>query len=1046
MRGLRRWLGLCATAAWLAGLYVLYAQFVTPRIEPFAVSRPVSPMQRLATAADTRPLDNVEVARDVLADQPWTATAEIQLQFGDMYLYANRCDQLEKLGEVRFEPFAVVWKKMQGQQPADPFRITSEAAVIRFEKPFDLEHPQPGRPIAGALHGEVIIRGPDNLLLHGHSFLYEEQSRRMWSDRELSFTFGPHSGSGHGVQLDFDKPPEGIDAESPAIGLLTSLSLLRKVAVVMRGDASDPLTKRATSLGANAPTTGLKPGEEIQITGEGRLQYQVGPQMVLLDRNVQVQHPQPDGSIDTLSGELLQLELRPVTETHAVADTPAPGTKPAPPRPWEIFEGFRPEPLRLTASGSVQQPVQFASPSKALSGTGESIAYDLLARTVTFSSKSNVEVRQGTNVIRTHSVTAELAEPNVVPQIQMASAAGDTGAIPAGPAVQVSTVRCVGPGTIEARRPDGQLLTASWNEELLKTFDEERGCDRVELRGAAHLQQPGEFGITGQNVVCWWRAALPAAPVIQAANAPTSTNSPWEDSLAQGHLERAEATGDVVFTHPRLTLHTQKLGITLHQQALPSDLVFQMPEAARGPAPGQRGTKILSRTDSITTPATSTKTPPAPVQATADELELIVWQDPHDAQQVAIAHLAATGRVDVRQVGTVPEKSLRLQGERLEADQRVAQQAFLKLTGAPGLVQLGGSRLEAAIVEWSQAEGLVRVPGPGSLQHPIQSRFDGQKLNQPQQLVLNWKEKLEFDGQTAHVYEKVQARIEHSSLRCYAMHVTLREALPLNPPRLETLTPGQTEIATVTCESQVELDDAEYEHDRLISIRRGRLGRFVLDNVTGKTEAQGRGWLMHWTRGAALTEFGKKPGGKDTAKKTVARTTTQPAAPPKAAAQNAEGWTYLRVDFTGLMRGNLHEQFTTFDDGVEVVYGPVQHATDRIDPDHLPENGAWMRSESLRLTRVSDPGSKQGGMTLLATGNTELEAMTFHARADSIKYDELKGLYIIQSLGANKATIRKQPTANDPRGFVSAQRFTVNPALSHFHVDQFISGGVISGP
>ncbi|MCH8828937.1 MAG: hypothetical protein IID45_05100 [Planctomycetes bacterium] len=71
-------------------------------------------------------------------------------------------------------------------------------------------------------------------------------------------------------------------------------------------------------------------------------------------------------------------------------------------------------------------------------------------------------------------------------------------------------------------------------------------------------------------------------------------------------------------------------------------------------------------------------------------------------------------------------------------------------------------------------------------------------------------------------------------------------------------------------------------------------------------------------------------------------------------------------------------------------------------------------------------------------GNAELEGRTFHARADSISYNEAQGLYLLRSLGNRNATIWRQLKPGGKLKRAVAKRMEFNPARNWLKLDQTI--------
>ena len=85
-------------------------------------------------------------------------------------------------------------------------------------------------------------------------------------------------------------------------------------------------------------------------------------------------------------------------------------------------------------------------------------------------------------------------------------------------------------------------------------------------------------------------------------------------------------------------------------------------------------------------------------------------------------------------------------------------------------------------IRLNREQNTLHVLGAGVLQYPVNTALDGQPLEQPQLLQVKWAERLAFNGQTADFYEKVEASLRQTVMRCNAMHVSLSSPLRFDDP------------------------------------------------------------------------------------------------------------------------------------------------------------------------------------------------------------------------------------------------------------------------
>jgi hypothetical protein len=275
-----------------------------------------------------------------------------------------------------------------------------------------------------------------------------------------------------------------------------------------------------------------------------------------------------------------------------------------------------------------------------------------------------------------------------------------------------------------------------------------------------------------------------------------------------------------------------------------------------------------------------------------------------------------------------------------------------------------------------------------------------------------------FDGEVADFYGSVRAVLQDNRMRCDQMHVELTSRISFPDDR-----PGgdNVEIRSIVCKDGVEFESYEYEEAKLIGVRRASFWEFTLNQLTGDTEASGPGQVLFWRRGRANR---------------ASLSPSAVAAANQPLQSDSAEWEYSRIDFAGKTTGNLKKRQSTFHDRVRILYGPVVRPLDVIDPDDLPKDAGWMRCDILYFSQTPETKTEPAYSQLLASGNAELEGRSFHGRADTISYDESKGLYILRSTGSRMATIWRQKQIGDELSRADAQRMEFIPARNQLKLDR----------
>ena len=992
----RRLLLTFSTSAWLIGAYLLYAQFVSPAVEPPQLTaKEVNLLAPTPEHSESRPAlqdEHHTLATEFLPDQDWAKDADNKFTFGDIYIYTNKVEQLDApagagdpaggRSEMRFKPFALVWKNPNGKPGELPLRITAEAAVIQFESKLDLAGGKPGRPVAGSLEGVVRIEGPNGLLVVGRSFTFSEESLKLWSANDILFHYGPHHGTGHGLQVDFLPAGEHqVVQGQPRLGGLRSVAVLQQVAMNLLGEEAPEGQPRRSP---------LKAGDQLNINSDGRMQYDLEANLITFDHNVRVRHPLPSKQQEGINCDLLTLVLSNSKPASAVPAEPTASGKEIAlasneaPTTEQGMAGWLPESLsldKLLADGAGKRRVELFSQSRELHCNTAQIEYDLVQRVLNLRDPAAVDVLQGPQQIHAPEIMLAFHENNR--DIRHAIARGA--------------------GNATSRMPDGRSVTAKWLKQLIKSFDPESQRDIVEIQGEASIGLDLEYELQGDSL------RIEFTPLVaegnqngQGANTP-----PLQGAAPPPRIERVAGVGKVVLKSPQATAHTKWLDVRFQSRELPPEVpgegsgLFGLQGPTAAPAVTPRGRRVPPRKAA----------PTVPLDVQADAIRAMVSRDVKTPTRMALAELWADDAVTVTQPMKPGQPPLQVLGARLHVENILPKQQLVQVTGSPAQIRSDDSRLEGKDIQLNREKNTLHVLGAGVLQYPVSMALDGQPLDRPQLLQVKWAERLEFDGQTADFYEKVEASLSQMVMRCNAMHVSLLSPLRFDDPQLQKLTPEQMQLAKVFCENKVELNSAEYQGNIIISRSEGRLGQFVIDNITGKTQAQGPGYFMEWRRGQMQGDT---------------RLNASKVAKPITRSEKGNDWTYSRIDFQGLMKGNIRERFTTFEDHVEIVYGPVPHATDRIEADELPEGAASITCDALKVEQYAQTEATAAFIKLSAEGNTRLEleweGHPFHAQADEVKFDESKDYYLLRSIGNQKVIVNRQPTTADSRGLIKCSR------------------------
>ncbi len=1042
----RRTLLTLSTTACLCGICEVYALIVGPIFSSSSIDIP-GDKNHPRDHAPSKPPENKRQAERYLAADAWPSKSSIgdaayQFRTDGGFFYFDDWTKIDETGDVRFEPFAMIWRPKGHDPQKAPYTIVSESALMKFAEKFEITNPNPGRVVGGALEGKVTIRGPDGLLIKGQNFNFAESALRVWSDHAVEFWQGPHSGRGQGLELKLIPSGEPVGDDKPAVSGISSVRLLKDVKMKLVSQSK----------------TGDRPDEFVYVDSRGSFDFNVVAHVATYQTDVRVRHPTGNDQIDRLTCEELTLIFEPEEPSGAGnAKPPADGPPVREESPGAVGGNltFR----RLRAEGPV---VTVFSERSEMQGRMNELTYDAQARVIALRDAKMVRLIQRNNEIYCPEITAVLDEGGEIDRV-LCRGAGKLFSFPRG---QPADRR---PG--EKRTP---LMAAEWKKQLQKAPDPRSALDLIEFEGRAVLNQAGKMSLQGDIVRIWItpQARKPKAP-------PRGDGSPG-DNDEDAQPKRMLAIREVAFASPQISGRTDRLEIWFEEGSLPAPPMAQEARAlphrvlrhdATAPSIGLAGAKVAGPASRVTVRSnvpvrgleagrhrktvaatskrrkqafaaiaddaveTTAQAPPSvsetprqndaarepenPMSVTADLIRVRAMRDDGDTK---IAEVVTEGHVHVVQDHKSGESSLDLTGERLHLWNYSETNQVVDVWGRPAQVRDRGMQIEGPEIHFDRGQNLANVAGAGVLRLPMKKDLQGNALAATQMLDVFWQEKMDFDGEVAQFYEKVRSQLGESELRCEQMDVTLASRISFSDDTRES---QQAEVKLVVCREGVEMKSHEYLNTRLLSSRTAKAFEITINRQNGRVTAQGPGTLQDWRRGN-----GKRAG-------------VEPSAGVRAngslAAETVE-WEYTRIDFSGHMDGNTDDRIATFYDRVRVVYGPVARSTETIDEESLPKDGGWIHCNRLQITQHPEAKSQPAYIEMEATGNAELEGRTFHAMAHVVTYDESKGLYVLTGDGTRAAKIWQQKTpGSEPRPF-AGHRMHFIPARDELKVDRAIGG------
>lgn len=606
------------------------------------------------------------------------------------------------------------------------------------------------------------------------------------------------------------------------------------------------------------------------------------------------------------------------------------------------------------------------------------------------------------------SVEADLDSTHIsCPEIQVSL--GEHGRVNAAQCLGAGSLRNLGTPNAKGRKSDP--FTVKWGNKLMLQPDPQARCDllQIEEQALVHFQEQG-LGLTADLIQFW------------VERRPKPRNNAKKNKSRSSKEE---------FVPRRLIAKTRAVVISPEMDIEANEIVVGFEEAAPNGIPG--GPAAEGQIQPI---AGAANQKPAGKQnvdfsgalkVAADKVEASVRYTGEDAPP-QILEVAARGHIAVKQQVDANQEPLQLKGDNLNLDARNGAQV-VSLFGQPAEVKHGGIRIEAENLQLDRGQNLAKVVGRGFMEVPMDRTLEGDKLKAAQQLGITWHEEMRFDGLSANFFGNVESRMQDSTVTCQHMRVDLTERVAFSEGGPSPSSKGVL-IRQLTCKDDVTVTSDVYEGDKVKESRRAKFAEFSYDEVSGDTMALGPGYIKAWTRSRA----------------------ERPGLPPVANGQanrplqlDTSEWEFIHVQFASRAKGNVDRNVQVFENGVNIMYGRVQHPTEEVTSNDLnvKENTGWLQARTLELTRVPQSENAESHHLFVARDDSRMQARTnrglYTASANQISYDQLKDMFVLSGQGTDDAIIHWQRSPQGKSDNFSARRIEFNRARSEIKVDNATS-------
>ncbi len=432
-----------------------------------------------------------------------------------------------------------------------------------------------------------------------------------------------------------------------------------------------------------------------------------------------------------------------------------------------------------------------------------------------------------------------------------------------------------------------------------------------------------------------------------------------------------------------------------------------------------------------------------PVQLRAKRVQAFVMVRPGEANELDTVHCEE--EVHVHQDPPTPrEKPVDMRGQKITLKHR-AEGNVLQVTGnlaAPGEVHFPDLSLLGPSITIDQVENSAHVNGIGSMRMASTTGLGGEKLKQPSDIVISWKQEMRFNGQLAQFHGNVQAAQDATTLVCNNMQVYLNRPVQLNRrPGEAKRDKDATAIDKVTCDGSEQVPPQPVRITERVEDERGRLLKFQEIESDAVMMYKEDGKLEAGPGSVRILQLGPKD------EQASLLGTSQPVKKREPGQPVEEEHKLTWVRYGDRMMVDNPKRTATFYKNVEVVHFPSETPGHDLVMnkliDKLPPGGMYLRCETLKVYSTRDATGKST-QSMVADGQNKqayVQAQDFFGWATTIKYDESKGQVVFEGSEGSLAQLNRVLVKGGRPDTVKAKKIIYNRATGAMSL---VEGQVIS--
>lgn len=1082
------WPRLSATFLTAASLFALFGAYcvATRSLQVQPMRSRVRQEAQMPAAAASDDLA-ARIARQYLPEHPWAATARNKATSVDKltYWYCQVWKQ-ESDNVISLQPFALITRRKDAKPGDRPYSVASEKAYITFASKISMMGGNPGAIVRASLEGGVLIEGPNHLRIDGRNFYFQKGDPNIvYSDDRLRFRADHHFGSAKGMQLELLRDPKAKPEEPISIGGINSVKLLQDVDMTLVSNSFEQAigSPSGTSRTHAAVHQSGKPGDPpqpVRCQSVGSFTFLPATHEATFERNVRIRRKNPQGQYDLIAADdnvKIIFDVKKPAPGDGAKGAAKVASMNAPAGTFDQNLTFK----ELHAHGKDVSLVSESNGIKALKL--HDVDYDRNARRAKLSAAPN-QVQIWHKEDRLHAPSIEIDHDESGQEVTQIWCRGEGGMRHVDEKTREVDLAAEWKKEMH-KYPDAKsgLDVVDLEEAMIEQPKEHSGilADHISLyllrqnapqqTVRANAPSPGKRTQSGpqlhhliavqqtemvamvskqietesKRLEVWFQDAPSAAsngddgrPRLRANLQPTSLWVADSDLASEAGPSQASASSSATSARS-----DEAPRVAPPHRGAPHNTAA--PPAAKNPAPNAAAPGALL-------PMTGDSTEPYVMKA--DEIFVRVNRGAPNAP-AQVANVVSKGSVRVTQAQKDGAEPLSIEGDELDLVNRGPTDQEMTIHGQPGHVRNRGAHIEGSQIVFDRAKNTADVDGAGKLQLPVKQAAEPGKPERTTPFDVNWLTKMHFDGKTAlftgSVHSKLDDGDEKTDIRCKEMGVTLTKPFSFAKEKKDQ---DQPEIDTIDCYGGVNFESKTTVGGELTEMRRGVVMQLHFHKPTGQSEAQGPGMLQVWRH--------NENGQSGMAQFANVRSNS----PPKQ--QKHAEWEFIQVKFDGRMDGDFRQMLnrqpgaprpsprgdsnvtlvsghrskgrsggatnsimgangawtTIFRDHVEVLYGPVEQATEIVTRDYLQEQAGWLGCDTLRVDQHPQTATNDQYVTMLASGNSQIEGKDFFGQGESISYDGSKTLYVLRGDANRQARLcRQQQVGGESSNTASNQIF-----------------------